>query len=638
MCGIAGVMRFDGLTPSGAILGAQARSLHHRGPDSAGIWSEGPVGLAHTRLSIVDLSEAGNQPMHSTDGRVTLVYNGELYNTESLRSLLPSLRWRGHSDTEVLLNMFCAKGPSCFPMLEGMFAFAVLDSAASELWLVRDPFGIKPLYFHQNARRLVFGSETKALFLDPETPRASNVNALRQHLLLGYSLDPETAFAGIMRLPAAHALCVRPDGSVTMKRYWDERELFELPVPAIYHGLRSSVARQSISDVPMGLFLSSGVDSSLIASALSNDGNASAFAAYNVGLEATEGRATDAGRIEREVAERTAARFGLPFVKIRAEGEAIPSIAAMIETVEEPIANPSNALIDRVCAVARERGTKVLLTGHGGDEVFAGYRRHVWARYSPVASALHVGLLLQLAAAATGRPTLRRMADSVTPGATPHPLLSMSSVGWALVMQRRVCEAWFSPDQVPRTVAPVLAMLERWREHSLLKQLMLLDMHTYLSAQNLVNMDKVSMRHSVEVRLPFLHRPMVAAGLQTADRYLVRRGRNKWLLRRLAREILPRDVWAGKKRGFGPSQVQLLASPEAMELLLGSTTQQRGMFDPRALRRLVTSMVQGRSEETALQLYGVVAIEQWLRSFIDRTPTPAVPAPLTAEPSVAGAR
>ncbi|MFN8570902.1 MAG: asparagine synthase (glutamine-hydrolyzing) [Gemmatimonadaceae bacterium] len=638
MCGIAGVFRFDGLSPSGAILGAQARSLHHRGPDSAGIWSEGPVGLAHTRLSIVDLSEAGNQPMHSADGRVTLIYNGELYNTESLRSTLPAQRWRGHSDTEVLLNVFCAQGPSCFASLEGMFAFAVYNSAANALWLVRDPFGIKPLYFHRNARRLVFASEIKSLFLDPETPRAANANALRQHLLLGYSLDPETAFAGIMRLPAAHALCVRPDGSLSMERYWDERELFERTVPAIYHGLRSSVIKQSVSDVPMGLFLSSGVDSSLIASALPNDGHAGAFAAYNVGLDPDEGRPSEAGQVERAVAQRTAARFGLPFVKIRAEGEAIPSIASMIETVEEPIANPSNALIDRVCAAARERGTKVLLTGHGGDEVFAGYRRHVWARYSPLVAMVHGGSVLRLAAALTGRTTLQRMADSVTPGAAPHPLLSMSSVGWGLVMQRRLCASWFSPEQLSGTVAPVMAMLERWQGHSLLKQLMLLDMHTYLSAQNLVNMDKVSMRHSVEVRLPFLYRPMVAAGLQTADKYLVRHGRNKWLLRRLAREILPRDVWAGKKRGFGPTQVQLLAGPEAMDLLFGSTTAQRGMFEPRELRRLVTRMLHGRSEETALQLYGVVAIEQWLRSFIDRSPSPAVPAQSAAEPSVVGAR
>ncbi|MFN8582189.1 MAG: asparagine synthase (glutamine-hydrolyzing) [Gemmatimonadaceae bacterium] len=466
MCGIAGVVRFDGLAPSLALLQAQARSLTHRGPDSSGHWTDGPVGLVHTRLAIVDLSRAGDQPMTSPDGRVTLVYNGELYNTSSLRSALAVSQWRGHSDTEVLLNTFCEHGPASFELLEGMFAFAVYDAVHGELWLVRDPFGIKPLYYHANERRLVFASEVRPLLLDPETPRAPNMTALRQHLLLGYAADPLTAFDGIQRLPAAHALCVQPNGTVRAHRYWDERQLFDLTVLPAYEGLCQSVERQSVSDVPMGLFLSSGLDSSLIASALATTGRSAAFAAFNVRLDPDEGRATDAGRVERRVAEATASRFAMPFVKVRSDVDAIPSIQAMIETVEEPIANPSNALIDRVCEVARAQGTKVLLTGHGGDEVFAGYRRHVWARYAPIAGRAHLGPLLRMVAAVSDRSSIRRMADSLQSGAALHPLVSVSSVGWTLVMQGEVCPTWFPPGMVHGTVGPLLELLGRWREHT----------------------------------------------------------------------------------------------------------------------------------------------------------------------------
>ncbi len=559
MCGIVGTFRFDGCEVDRALLTRQTRLLSHRGPDASAIWTNGLVGFGHARLSIIDVTDAGAQPMHSPDGRVSITYNGELYNVDELRRLLPErLPLRGHSDTEVLVRVIAALGRDVLDRLEGMFAFAIYDAAAREVWLVRDAFGVKPLYYHINSRRIVFASEIKALLADPETPRRPNLPALRQHLLLGYALDPETAFEGVMRVPQGHALRIRPDGTSILERYSALERLVDLPVTGLHDALRDSVLRQSVSDVPLGLFLSAGLDSSLIAAMLAESGRTADFTAFNVGDAPDDSGHATFGEIERHVAELTARRFDLRLVQLDGTSETAPSIATMIGCVEEPIANPSNALIDMVCREAHGVGTTVLMSGHGGDEAFAGYRRHVWARYLSLAQRMRLGGALGTASAFFSSNTLTRMADSLDNRRWPHPLISVVAIGWDLLNQPKLCGDWFVREQIGDTVSPLLTLLARWRGFSLLKQLMLLDMHSYMSAQNLINMDKVSMRHSIEVRVPFLHRPLVAIGLQAPDHALVRHFRNKALLRQLGRKVLPPEVSAGRKLGFGPTQAALM--------------------------------------------------------------------------------
>jgi asparagine synthase (glutamine-hydrolysing) len=622
MCGIVGTFRFDGQPIDIQLLRQQVTCLRHRGPDGSGTWSSRVVGLGHTRLAIIDLSVGGAQPMSTTDGSYTLIYNGELYNAPELKTALRSpWHFRGHSDTEVLLYSFADYGAACFPRLEGIFAFAVYEAATQRLWLARDPFGVKPLYYHLNRNRLLFASEIRSLLLDPETPRQPNHAALRQHVLFGYAVDPETAFHQILRLPPAHAMRIDVDGAVSIAPYWQVEDLGVRDPADLLSTLADSVRRQSVADVPTGLFLSGGLDSSLILAQMAHVGVLSpTFKAYNVGLDPDDPVLSYAGRTERAAALRSSQRYGVELCRIHPSSGGAVMLADILMSVEEPICNPSNSLIDLICQRAKENSTTVLLSGHGGDEIFAGYRRHVWARYLGLLRQWGNGGLAWLMVHGSQGTLVRRMAASLRPAETLHPLISIAAVGWDLVTDRVVEPDWFASTAIPAVAAPLETMLARWRGHSFLKQMMLLDLHTYLSAQNLINMDKASMRRSVEVRVPFLDRSLVAIGLHASDRALVVGLQNKVLIRHAARELLPPELFKTPKLGFGPPQVTLVQGDEARELLFGARTKDRGLFHQERLRSRMALLRHG-SENLALQLYGLAVIEQWFRLFMDQAPT-----------------
>lgn len=622
MCGIVGTFRFDGRPIDRGALERQIGLIRHRGPDAQASWVDGPIGLGHARLSIIDLSPAGSQPMHTADGGRVLIFNGEIYNFPTLRRELEGhYSFRGHSDTEVLLYAFARWGADSLTKLVGQFAFALFERGSRALWLARDAFGIKPLYYHCNENRIVFSSEIKPLFLDPETPREPDHDALRQHLLLGYAVDPQTAFKGIFRLPPGHCMRIGPDGARAVRKFWSVEQCFDHPAGDLLSTLRESSALHSISDAPEGILLSGGLDSSMLLSCFSRlDPQPPGFKAYNVGLEPDDPMDAPSNKLERSTAVRTCAHFDVPLVKIDARAPETVSLADIAYSVEEPICNPSNAMIDLICARARADGIKVLISGHGGDEIFAGYRRHVWARYMPPLRRGGLAFLGGLAARCTNDPIIRRMAASLHRANPVSPLVSVAASGWDLVTRHAISPSWFAAPAIPATVQPLMDMLERWKSMSFLKQMMLLDIHTYLTAQNLINMDKSSMRRSVEVRVPFLYRPLLSIGLQTPDSRLVRGLRNKVPIRRVARETLPRFLLHVPKIGFGPPYVPIVTSEAGRDLLLGSRTAARGMFDPAAIRKMF-GMLKPKSDNLAMQLYTVMMIEQWFRLFIDRDPT-----------------
>lgn len=621
MCGIVGSYRFDGRPADAGRLRRQVDLLKHRGPDRQDLWIDGPVGLGHARLSIIDLSPAGNQPMHSHDGRYVLIYNGELYNFQALKGALRNpYPFRGTSDTEVLLYAFADQGEGVFEKLEGMFAIALYDRATRELWLVRDGFGIKPLYYHRNADRIVFSSEIKPLWLEDGTPRRPHYGALRQHLLFGYAMDPETAFEDIFRLPPGHAMRIRPDGTVRVSRYWGIEQLLSAPAGDLLETLQESAVLHSVSDVPTGIFLSGGLDSSMLLAGLARAGRVPPdFRAYNVGLDPDDPVDAQAGKIERSAAVRTCEHYGVPLTKIHPRTSESVSMAEIVRSVEEPICNPSNSLIDLVCAEARRNGTTVLLSGHGGDEIFAGYRRHIWVRYMHWLRMPGAPALASLAMRFSNDTLIQRMAASLRPSSGVHPLVSIAASGWDLVARHRVSPDWFSPAAIPDAAAPLTRLLAKWPSESPLKQMMLLDMHTYMSPQNLINMDKSSMRRSVEVRVPYLYRPLAAIGLQMPDSSLISWFRNKRPVRGAARRLLPDFLLRVPKLGFAPPQALLMAGEEARELLLGPRTRSRGLFRAETVRRLVDALTPA-SEHLAVQLYTLAIMEQWFRSFIDTNP------------------
>ena len=631
MCGIVGTYRFDGRPADGQLLDRQIELIRHRGPDAQASWSEGAIGLGHARLSIIDLSAAGNQPMLSADGRYVLVFNGEIYNFQALRrSLEGRYAFRGHCDTEVLLYAMVQWGVDALDKLEGMFAFAFFDRQTGRLWLARDPFGIKPLYYHLNGNRIVFSSEIKPLLLDPETPREPDYDALRQHLLLGYAADPQTAFKDIFRLPPGHFMQVTPGGDVTVERFWAVEECFEQPAGDLQSVLQESVRLHSISDVPEGLFLSGGLDSSMLLACLSRlDPRPPGFKAFNVGLDEDDPFDSPSNKLERRTALRTSEHFRVPLVKIDPRAPDIVSLEDIARSVEEPICNPSNLMIDTICETARKDGTKVLLSGHGGDELFAGYRRHVWARYMAMMRAPGIASLGSLVGRFSGDTVVQRMVASLDRSSQVSPLISIAAMGWDLVTRHEIAPSWFPAAAIPDTVRPLVQMLERWKSMSYLKQMMLLDIHTYMTAQNLISMDKSSMRRSVEVRVPFLYRPLLAIGLQTPDAQLVRGLRNKCPIRRVAERTLPGFLLDVPKLGFGPPHVPMVTSDEGRELLLGETTRKRGLFDPAVIQKLL-GLLTPNDQHLSMQLYNVLMIEQWFRLFIDANPVEQCPQSVAA--------
>ncbi len=619
MCGIVGVVRFDGRPVDSALLARQVASIRHRGPDGSGTWIDEGVGFGHARLAIIDRSEAGAQPMATWGDTHVLTYNGELYNTASLRDRLrvyTSLR--GHSDSEVLLNSLAERGVHAFAQLDGIFAFAWFDRATQRVWLVRDPFGVKPLYVHRNDRRVVFASEIRALLQDPETPRMPNYAALQRHVLFGYSPDPETAFSGIQRVPPAHAMRIEPDGRCITAAYWSVDALPCTDEAELWPTLQNAARSQLVSDVPAGIFLSGGLDSSLLLGAVATGGEVPIeFRAYNVGVDDSQRAAHPAGAMERDAAIATSAHYGVELVRLDPVRDAAAPLSEILASIEEPIANPSNALIDLVAARAKAHGTTVLLSGHGGDEVFGGYRRHVWARYLGALRRSGGGGLAWVLERAKPDSLGARMAASLRRDEL-HPLVSIAAMGWDLLGDGTISPSFFDKRSVPSAAAPLEMLLARWKGRSYLKQMMLLDLHTYLSAQNLINMDKASMRRSVEVRVPMLSPNVVAVGLRADDRHLVSARRTKVLMRALAAQHLPPSLLTAPKLGFGPTQVALVRSDEVRELLLGWRTLQRGLVDVRRVEARLRALRVG-DENAAMQLYSLAAIEQWFRLFMDQS-------------------
>jgi asparagine synthase (glutamine-hydrolysing) len=625
MCGIVGEFRFDGLPAREIALREQLRLLHHRGPDSSGSVVVQGCALGHTRLAIQDLTDCGAQPMRTPDHRYTLVYNGELYNRAELIDRFGlHRRLRGHSDTECLLWALVEHGEAAIPALEGMYAFAFVDHRDSTLLLARDPLGIKPLYVHQSPQRVVFSSEIKPLLVYRDVPRAPDYAALRQSLLFGYTLDPDTAFVDIKRLSPGTWRKYDPKGVARTQKFWSVESAVSGEPGAVGPTLSDSVRSQLISDVPTGLLLSGGVDSTLMLALIARDGGLPRdFACINVGADPDDANAPRYGSIERRLAASTARHFGCALLEVDQNDASLPSLDESVCSVEEPISNPSNGLIDLVAREARARGTFVLLSGHGGDEVFAGYRRHLWARYLPLARRVGLPHLLHQAAARYPAPVLQRMSDSLSGHAALHPLISVGAVGWSLVSGESVAPDWFPASAIAHAAAGHTQILDRVSHLSLLKQMMLLDLQSYLPAQNLINMDKMSMRRSVEVRVPFLQRAVVHTGLALSDRELIRRGRNKVALRRLAATLVPSPVLRAPKMGFGPSQSRLLHGEQYRDLLFGAHSKARGLFATERLEARWRAMKDG-DERTAIQLYGPIVIEQWFRSFIDAAPVKAI--------------
>jgi asparagine synthase (glutamine-hydrolysing) len=627
MCGIAGVV---GGAPTRELLDTMLSALEHRGPDDRGVHVGDGVALGMTRLAIIDLV-SGRQPMSSDDGRATIVFNGEIYNFRAVRAELEARgqRFRTRSDTEVILRAWQLDGARCVERLRGMFAFAVWDARRGTLFLARDRVGKKPLYYWQGEGVLVFASEIKALLGHPGPGRAVDWPAFHHYLAYGYTPAARSAFAGIAKLPPGHT-AVLEAGTLSPRRYWalpaaapapprlDRHELGE----RIRAEIREAVRLRLESDVPLGAFLSGGVDSSIVVASM-REVTGGRITTFSIGFGAAA-----ASWDERPYARQVAERFGTEHHEEVLEPKAAELAPLIVRSFDEPFAD-SSAIATYAVAAATARHVKVALSGIGGDEAFAGYPRYLGVRASQAWARLPRWLRRPLGAAAAGvlreADTNRNLRDWVvrfTAGAE-RPLPERY-FGWTrffdgpalrvLATPALLAHLEGDPDAEGRA-----AWATRGRDDAM-DGAFRIDLATYLPDDLLTMADRMSMAHSLELRAPFCDHQVLETSLAIPSAMKTRGLQLKGLLKTAYAGVLPPAVLRHRKQGFMVPLARWLREdlrPLLDDLLGPASVRARGLFRVEEVERLVAEHAAG-TRSHADRLWTLMMAELWLREYLDR--------------------
>jgi asparagine synthase (glutamine-hydrolysing) len=653
MCGIAGYFFTPGSSIQANVLTIAQRTLQHRGPDDSGVFEDRAhgVGLAHTRLSILDLSPMGHQPMLSDDGKVVLVFNGEIYNFQELRAELETAgcRFRGNSDTEVLLYLFCScrqdkhSIAQMLRRLNGIFAFAVWDAEEQSLLVVRDGMGVKPLYYFATEHGFAFASEIKALIPLMKDAGELDAAAIDRYLSFIWCPGNSTPLKDVRKLGPGEGLSVR-QGGIAEKFTW-----YRLPVHRIRENsrngsqglekltvdqavqqteqlLRQAVHRQLIADVPVGAFLSGGLDSSSIVHfAREINPDICCFTIKTTGHD--EGFIDDL-----PFARKVAKYLNVPLEVIEVDATQMASdLESMVVQLDEPLADPAPLNVLYICRLARENGIKVLLSGAGGDDLFTGYRRHralmAEAYWTWMPQSIRKGMERITSALNQNRPFFRRLRKLFNGASLNSDNRLLNYFRW---IDRSDLTRLYSADfrrrlgqsMAEEPMAQFLAELPV--NTSPLERMLALEQRFFLVDHNLCYTDKMSMAVGVEVRVPFLDLDLVEFAA-TIPSNMKQRGREgKWILKKTMEPYLPHDVIYRPKTGFG-GPVRRWMQHELRDLvsdLLSVTSlKNRGLFDPEAVQRLIKANDDGVIDGS-YTLLSLVCVEFWCRHFIDKFPLP----------------
>jgi asparagine synthase (glutamine-hydrolysing) len=625
MCGIAGFVDVEPspAEPREALLRRMCEAIRHRGPDDEGVHVDGLAAIGMRRLAIIDVN-SGHQPMTGEDGRIVVVFNGEIYNFRELAAELQALghRFRTRSDTEVIVHAWEQWGEAALSRLNGMFGIAVWDGATRTLWLARDRAGIKPLHYAIDGGRLVFGSEIKSLLADPRVPRALDPHALDHYCSFLYTPPDRSIFAGIRKLPPGHALRWR-DGGVHTWRYWDlPDETFrgteEEAALTLRSILRDAVRSHMISDVPLGAFLSGGVDSSIVVGLMA-EASRQPVKTFSIGFE-------ESSFNELPYARAVASRFGTDHHEFVVRPDALSILDRLIAHFDEPFGDASAIPTWYVSEIAGRHVT-VVLSGDGGDELFGGY-----TRYRPHA---RVDAFDRLPV--PGRHAAARLAWRHWPrgfrGRNFLRHVAQDAVG-------RYVESvgFFNPDEKQALYTAAFAratadadafaamsgILAADTHLSWPSRLMRFDFRTYLPNDGLTKVDRMSMAHSIESRVPLLDTAVVEfAATLPASFKITASGRQKHVLKQAVADLLPASILDRAKHGFG-APVGRWFGGDLRELfadtLLSPRARGRGYFEPRAVERLVADHASRRRDHT-LRLWLLVVLELWQRQYVDASAT-----------------
>jgi asparagine synthase (glutamine-hydrolysing) len=637
MCGICGKLMFDrDASVSSATIGAMADAIRHRGPDDDGFYVRGQIGLGFRRLSIIDLN-TGHQPVCNETGSVWVIFNGEIYNYQELRAELLS---RGHvfktqTDTEVLVHLYEDYGTGMLEKLRGMFGFAIWDNKEKTLLLARDRVGIKPLYYSLNKDFLSFGSEIKTILADDEFKREVDPTMVDRFLTFYYMPGQETLLKNVFKLPPGSYLLAR-NGTVTVKQYWDLSFEKLSPPPdeatakkQFLELLDETVRLHMISDVPVGFLLSGGVDSTAMLSFAENANRN--LSSYTVGF-------SHPGVVdERPYARLAAKTFGTQHHEISiSHQEFVDFIPDYVWHMEEPVCEPPAINLYYVSKLAR-RDVKVLISGEGGDEAFAGYsnyRNILWLErikkmLGPAKGLVGKGLSAANALARSGK--LAKYASMMgmpledyyySRTATPFNFFNRSQLysdGFASLANKR------------RSIAPAQGYMRGASKMDVVDAMLYVDTKTWLPDDLLVKADKMTMANSIELRVPFLDHKVLEFAASLRSNLKVRGWTTKYLAKKALGERVPKEILNRKKVGF-PVPYECWQRTHLKtwlsDVLFDQKAASRGYFDPRALKALVSndSTNGGYSKE----LFSLAVLEMWHRIFVDAKPTPVAKTPAPA--------
>ena len=624
----------------------------HRGPNDSGIYAAkgataaSRVAIGNNRLSIIDLSPAGHQPMCNEDGTVWIAYNGETYNFAGLRQQLldDGHQFRSHTDTEVLVHLYEKHGPDMVKHLNGMFAFTIWDSKSQELWIFRDRMGIKPLYYTQVGGRLYFASEIKALLACEEVGVEVDRNSLCQYLAYLYVPNPDSMFKGICKLPPGHSLRWR-NGEIQVNCYWDLsygnyfQESEATLVEQFRELLVAATRRQLISDVPVGFFLSGGLDSSTLVACAARAGKSS-LKCYNIAYKEEYGR-TEQCTDDARFAQIVATHFGAKFHQIVVDPDVATLLPKVVWHLDDPVADPA-AIATYLISQAAAPEVTVLLSGQGADEVLGGYRVH---RVHKIAAWLK--LIPQTVREVVAPALLKLISvhkDRVI-GIPPGLLLAacrysdkvLRTAGMEPAEQYAAFRSYLLDEDIRRLLsAESNAATREWNHRNTfvklfgkvagedyLNQMLYVDAKTFLPDLNLAYSDKLSMACSIEARVPFLDNEVVEFLQRVPPSLKIHGHTQKYLLRKAMDGVLPKEVIRRRKAAFGlPIRAWLKNELKDMltDMLSEERVRRRGLFDAAAVSRMIRDNESGERDYT-LQLWGLLTLELWHQSFVEQRKT-----------------
>uniref|UniRef100_A0A7C4XL58 asparagine synthase (glutamine-hydrolyzing) n=1 Tax=candidate division WOR-3 bacterium TaxID=2052148 RepID=A0A7C4XL58_UNCW3 len=658
MCGIFGIVSKEPIDQE--CLKRATKLMTHRGPDDFGVFiNENTeqyavynaqkysrstiydlrptvyVGLGHTRLSIIDLSPAGHQPMCNEDGTIWITYNGEIYNSKELREILKN---RGHTfksntDTEVIIHSYEEWGVECLHKFNGMFAFGLWDEQKKTLLLARDRLGIKPIYYTLVNNKFIFSSEIKSILQIPDVKRETDPDGLYSTLLLLWTPNEKTMLKNIFKLLPGHYLIYKKD-RISIKKYWDihitEEEDFNNNTPEkLYELLKESVKFQLISDVPLGAFLSGGLDSSAIV-ALMTELTDQPVTTYTIAFSKKD-QSFEAMPDDSKYARLVANYFETNHREFMIKPDIVNILPQIIWHLDEPIADPAAINTYLICKSAKENGTTVLLSGMGGDEIFGGYRKYLSVRVdnffrllpAEFRKSLAQGILSRLSVASASKGyRLIRWAKWFARSASPNSLLSYINNS-SYYRDYEIKKLFNFDSQIDYCglfpIRQFFKFAKEIKNKNIINQMCYLDTKMYLPCLNLTYTDKASMAASVEVRPPFLDHRIVEFAFNLSAWEKIRNFAQKYILKRAMKKVLPEAIIRRPKAPFGAPLRSWIArdlNPLIEELVSEKVIKRRGYLNYEYVKKIVDENRTGK-EDNALRIWAFLTLEIWFRTFID---------------------